>query len=756
MTDSWGDGWQANQATITNCDGSIVVEGLTLPGGLKDRADVCLPAGYQGFRVVVDGGSCKREVGWTVSMEDGTDLASGSSPYDTFTGTCPNVNCTGQWSTCDAACTRTYSVLSEAAGPEGPACPFSDGEVSGCSDGDGQCVTSCSSSVMCLAGQYCRSGIGAIGSCEVCTNVTGECGCTDDHATNYSPSAALDDGTCDYGGELCTETGDWQCYTSAASSMAPLGGPSGHYYDLAATVGLGGTVFAGRKIVWQYVQIASQTLTTTNRFAFKFMDDELGVKPDLSITRTQVSDVNVNGRLIAVYSGKTNIAYSEFSNIAGGTGAVFYFFGQDVTMAFTSISGCSAVADDFGTGGGVVGYEGGTLKIKFVSFVANSVNNAGGALKINRAIGGVVEVESTLFSNNFAELTGGAIDVRNDVSLSVITSKFVNNQAGAESDFANSCWRASNGDCGYLTGICEKGTDTDDCSSGDHFYSMNPENLFIYDTSFYPYVVGTSDSVAINAVAGCTQHPCATGNECQYAQYSLLCVPCPAGSAGLDGIACTPCPQGTGPSADQQTCEPCGSGQYSAFGICQACEIGIVAEVNGVARAACTECPEFMSSSDGETCGCMRGFYNSSAIQPTCFPGEWNYELITDPAELNECESCADMPCLSACYGDSITLNAEFAAAVRDTPSWDDGAAVTILKCRVGEACPGGEVQGNNETSCAPGYAPPLCGKCTSTYTIGGDGTCSTCDEGEVMSGVIVGVAGFLLVVLLLKTAKLW
>jgi hypothetical protein len=203
MTDNWGDGWQGNQATITNCDGSVVADGLTLPGGLKTRADVCLPAGAEGFRVSVNGGQCKGEVGWTVFEEDGTQLARGGSPYDGWAGTCPSTNCTGQWSACDESCTRTYSILSPATGPAGPSCPFVDGDMGSCSSGEGQCGTSCSSSTMCPTGQYCRSGIGAMGSCETCSDASGECGCTDAHSPNFSSTAVQDDGSCHYGERTC-------------------------------------------------------------------------------------------------------------------------------------------------------------------------------------------------------------------------------------------------------------------------------------------------------------------------------------------------------------------------------------------------------------------------------------------------------------------------------------------------------------------------------------------------------------------------
>jgi hypothetical protein len=755
MTDSWGDGWQGNEATITSCDGSIVAQGLTLEGGLIARVDVCLPQDQVGFRVTVNGGSCKREVGWTMYTEDDTEMASGSSPYDGWTGSCPSTDCSGEWSSCDALCTRTYSVFSPATGPSGLDCPFLNGAVEGCPAGQDQCSTPCSSNTSCLANQFCKSGAGAFGSCEACGNSTG-CGCTDVNAHNWSPTASQDDGSCDYGIERCDVGTGWSCYTSASCALAGACGeyeqPAGSFADLAETVGLGGTTLSGGKYIWRYVNIASETLTTTNRFAFKFMQDELGVKPRLSITRTFIDDVEVNGRLIAVYSGKTHISYSSFNNVRGGTGAVLYVFGDETTMQYTSITGCSASADDFGTGGGAVGFEGGTMKIKAVTFRDNAVDNAGGAFKVNRAIRASVDIESCLFEQNFAALTGGAVDVRNDVSISISTTKFVNNKAGAETDEANSCWRSSNGDCGYLTGICEIGTDTDDCSSGDHLFTFDPGYQRIYDTSFFPFVQGSAESVAISATAGCDQHPCSAGTGCTYEQYSLSCFPCPDGTAGLDGISCTVCPAGSGPSTDKQSCEPCSPGYYSSFGICQKCEVGAVEDVDGVARAACTECPKFMSSSDGETCGCMPGYYNSSIIRPTCFRGEFEVSNVVDFAVLRECEPCEDLSCVSECYGGNVTVAAKWASVVQP----DDGPDVSILLCRVGEACPGGVVQADTTTSCAAGYAPPACGLCVPEYTLAQDGTCQSCTEGNIYGGVIVGTIALLVLALLVKTSKLW
>ena len=119
-------------------------------------------------------------------------------------------------------------------------------------------------------------------------------------------------------------------------------------------------------------------------------------------------------------------------------------------------------------------------------------------------------------------------------------------------------------------------------SYADALYVLTPLKVFIQDSSFDPLVWG-GKTVSINPQilpgpiiqGSCQQHPCLQGSSCSYSNFSSSCQPCPEGTYSGDGILCDLCPPGTGPSADQTRCEPCGGMEdplaYSTFGVCLEC-----------------------------------------------------------------------------------------------------------------------------------------------------------------------------------------
>ena len=126
------------------------------------------------------------------------------------------------------------------------------------------------------------------------------------------------------------------------------------------------------------------------------------------------------------------------------------------------------------------------------------------------------------------------------------------------------------------------GTELTEANFVDTLYIKSPLRIFVRDSTFDPLVWG-GKTVAINpqilpgmmVQGSCQQHPCAQGSSCTYANFSSSCQPCPEGTHGPDGVDCKLCPPGTGPSADQTRCEPCGGAEdpraYSTFGVCLEC-----------------------------------------------------------------------------------------------------------------------------------------------------------------------------------------
>merc|ERR1711871_1267805 len=93
MVDSWGDGWNGNVATVTDCEGNVIVE-ATIEYGDAEVADFCLEHDLStGYWITVDGGNYQGEVSWSLLDENGVVQLEGGAPYSSYTG-CEVLGCT--------------------------------------------------------------------------------------------------------------------------------------------------------------------------------------------------------------------------------------------------------------------------------------------------------------------------------------------------------------------------------------------------------------------------------------------------------------------------------------------------------------------------------------------------------------------------------------------------------------------------------------------------------------------------------------
>lgn len=85
MYDSFGDGWNGNDFTLTDSTGSIFFT-TTLPSGSSGSDSVCIPSGC--VLVNCDGGAWQGEVSWDLLDSTGNIVLSGGAPYSGSIGTC--------------------------------------------------------------------------------------------------------------------------------------------------------------------------------------------------------------------------------------------------------------------------------------------------------------------------------------------------------------------------------------------------------------------------------------------------------------------------------------------------------------------------------------------------------------------------------------------------------------------------------------------------------------------------------------------
>eukprot|EP01048_Picozoa_sp_COSAG05_P011432 COSAG05_NODE_1077_length_5955_cov_2.032787_1_plen_134_part_00 len=87
MTDTWGDGWSGNTATVSDCEGNVLADPLTLGSGSSGVFDVCL-APSDGYGISVGGGSYASEVGWSLLDSEGNVILTGDGAGTQFTCSC--------------------------------------------------------------------------------------------------------------------------------------------------------------------------------------------------------------------------------------------------------------------------------------------------------------------------------------------------------------------------------------------------------------------------------------------------------------------------------------------------------------------------------------------------------------------------------------------------------------------------------------------------------------------------------------------
>ena len=89
----------------------------------------------------------------------------------------------------------------------------------------------------------------------------------------------------------------------------------------------------------------------------------------------------------------------------------------------------------------------------------------------------------------------------------------------------------------------------------------------------------------------CQRYPCAQGQFCTYANYSLWpCQRCPLNQFSADGITCSFCTPGNTASRDQSSCARCAAGRAGITGVCDECTVGKYRHFRN-ASTSCLDCP---------------------------------------------------------------------------------------------------------------------------------------------------------------------
>ena len=159
-----------------------------------------------------------------------------------------------------------------------------------------------------------------------------------------------------------------------------------------------------------------------------------------------------------------------------------------------------------------------------------------------------------------------------------------------------------------------------------------PSFLKILHSTFNPMLDGAATVFLAGRLAGCNEHPCAAGNKCSYANYSLTCTPCDEATVSSGGLQCVSCGAGTGPNANQTACVACANASFSAFGVCQACADS--KEPNEVGTA-CQKCAAGRTGKLGRCNECMSGFYALAENDPCV-----SCATLELPAQFHVTEVC--------------------------------------------------------------------------------------------------------------------
>lgn len=158
VTDTYGDGWNYATMTLTNQATGSAIE-LTMEDGFTDTLHLCLESGC--YDVSVSEGIYPGEVGWTLSNNGSGTF--GGAPYSGYFMLGVSFGCTDS-----LACNFDASAT----------CDDNTCEYPGCTDPHACNYDECTS-------------CGDMSLCEYAC-----LGCTYASATNYSPNATMDDGSC--------------------------------------------------------------------------------------------------------------------------------------------------------------------------------------------------------------------------------------------------------------------------------------------------------------------------------------------------------------------------------------------------------------------------------------------------------------------------------------------------------------------------------------------------------------------------------
>ena len=197
----------------------------------------------------------------------------------------------------------------------------------------------------------------------------------------------------------------------------------------------------------------------------------------------------------------------------------------------------------------------------------------------------------------------------------------------------------------------------------------------------------------------------------------------------------------------------CPMGMVRAVGAAQCSPCGYESTPNDLTNA-CRECPLNQDADGtGTVCVCKADYYNSSAVRPECFLGDFvDVTAATTVATAADlvCLSCVGMECIDECQGVDIKVSHLIhRRRALHSPSSSARTRPRASGCQLGTIA-------NATAGCLRGYTEPLCGACITGFTLDPDGTCEP--YGETHTGALIaGLCGTLLAVLLLaKIVDRW
>eukprot|EP01046_Picozoa_sp_COSAG06_P022113 COSAG06_NODE_1694_length_8699_cov_57.094767_1_plen_2376_part_10 len=437
-------------------------------------------------------------------------------------------------------------------------------------------------------------------SCAVCPPGTfsapgsTECfpsGCMDDWADNYNSAAEVDEGRCAYtcsrlrerggtgplvpGGCLVYETNGWQRYGHNNSAVAggtfPMTGmfsqvPSHETWVMQGLAAPGSTNSTPMNIARYpspilYEGGGNLTLRHILTPSYSRNDGSVRVYLDLKSTAGPASVtiahvLPVSSRRLFLQAGvqarvsDSIIARSVSASSFGGA----YIMGGGVMFLRVRFEDNEAVA----TGGGAGMIIDGTGTFASCTFTGNRAAK-GAAMYVGD---GSATVSNSLFRDNIATQTGGAIATQGDAVLAITLSEFLGNEAAGD---------------------------------GAALHTTNPLSLKIVDTTFDPFLDGAATVFIAGRLAACVEHPCDLGYACSYDKYSITCTPCEYPLVSADGLSCRSCLAGAGPNAGLTDCTECPGEQYSTFGVCLDPDRGYTSNGDHTAAIDVDEC----SADDG-------------------------------------------------------------------------------------------------------------------------------------------------------------